>query len=314
MRVWLVGAGPMAAFHAAVLAALPHETTIIATSPVRAQPLAEAHGMISFHGGLTEALKVLPLPDCAVVALPIDLLATAGEQLIRAGVRRVLLEKPAAISVPAMEALCRCAADSDAYLGIAYNRRFLASVERAREIIAQEGPVLSFSFDFTENAPRVAELTTPDEIKARWLLANSTHVIDLAFHLCGWPDQAQYSTQGALAWHPSAAFFQGNGTTQSGAHFSYMSDWRGPGRWGMEIVLPHKRLFLRPIEELSVMQSGRFDLQKVDIDSDLDIRFKPGLFQMLSGFLDITPDPRITTGAEQLDAMKNIYSSMGNYC
>lgn len=297
----------MAALHAPVLADFAHDVTVVATSPVRADPLAGSFGMASWTRGLDEALATLPAPDAAIVVLPVDQLATATLALLRAGVRRVLIEKPACLWHDELAPVVAEAEQRDAFVAVAYNRRFFASVIEARRRIDDAGGVLSFSFEFTENAPRVAELATPAQIKARWLLANSSHVIDLAFHLGGWPSDWATRTTGALSWHPAGADFRGMGATDRGASFSYFADWRGPGRWGVELVLPNERLVLRPMEQLAVMPLGRFDLQPVEIADQLDRAFKPGLYRQMQAFLAETPAPELVTVAQQLRAVRDVY-------
>lgn len=303
----------MAAFHAEVLAALGHPFTVVANSAERAAPLAERHGAGLSIGGLSQALLTLPRPDAAIVVLPVDRLAEAGLALIRAGVPRVLLEKPGALDAAGLAPLQDAVQDSGSAVFIAYNRRFMASVREARRRIRAAGQVLSFSFEFCEDSDRITALPTADAIKKCWLLANSSHVIDLAFHLCGRPMEWSYLTSGSLDWHHAAADFRGMGVTQSAARFSYFADWRGPGRWGIEIVLPTERLVLRPIEALSVIPRGSFTAKLVELDDRLDRSWKPGLYAQSEGFLAAVPDPDLVTLDEQIAMIRDVYMPMANY-
>lgn len=211
MSVWLIGAGPMAGFHADVLAALGASVTIIATSSTRASPLAQKHGMAQFTQGYSQALAQLPHPDAAVIALPVDQLSQAALELTQAGVPRILIEKPGAINAAALDLVRLAAATSGSQVFVAYNRRFFSSVQEARRRIARADSVLSVCFEFCEDSDRIAALTTPDIIKQNWVLANSSHVIDLAFHLCGRPATWQQQISGRLPWHSNAADFRGMG-------------------------------------------------------------------------------------------------------
>lgn len=313
MSIWLVGAGPMATLHAQVLADLGLPTTIIATSATRAGPLAEKFGMQAFTNGLSGAVSTLPLPRAAIIALPVDRLAEAAELLATAGVPRILIEKPGGLSAAELESVEAAAGDSGSEIFIAYNRRFFASVIEARRRIAEAGQVLSVAFEFCEDADRIAALPTSASIKDRWVIANSSHVIDLAFHLCGRPVEWKKLTAGSLPWHPAAADFRGMGVTETGARFSYFADWRGPGRWGIEIVLPRERLILRPVESLSVVPRGKFTAEPVELDDRLDRAFKPGLHAQMTGFLAETPAPELVSLREQMQALRDIYCPMANY-
>lgn len=313
MSVWLIGAGPMAGFHAEVLAAIGSSATIIATSPTRAVPLAQKHGMQQFTKGLSQALALLPRPEAAIIALPIDKLAAAALQLAEAGVPRILIEKPGALTATELEPVRAAATASGAQVFIAYNRRFFASVQEARRRIAQADSVLSVCFEFCEDADKIAALPTPTAIKQAWVLANSSHVIDLAFHLCGAPADWQQQVSGSLPWHSCAADFRGMGSTQTGTSFSYYADWRGPGRWGIEIILPQERLILRPMEALSVIPRGTFTAQQVELDDKLDKQFKPGLYAQMVAFLAQEVPAELIRLDEQIMAMRDIYNSIANY-
>lgn len=313
MSIWLVGAGPMAEFHAAVLADIGADVTIVATSATRALPLAEKHGMAHYTQGLMRALDALPRPDAAIVALPVDRLAGVALALAQAGVPRILLEKPGALRPDDLDPVCAAARDTGSQVFVAYNRRFFAAVAEARRRIAASDAVLSFSFEFCENADQIAGLPTSDDIKQHWVIANSSHVIDLAFHLCGLPQDWQHKVAGSLPWHTSGSDFRGMGQTETGAAFSYFADWRGPGRWGLEIVLPQERLFLRPMESLSVMRRGTFQAVQVAVDNALDLAFKPGLHTQMTGFLALDPAPELVRLDDQITMMREIYDPMAGY-
>ena len=303
----------MAALYAAVLAQMGQETTVIATSPVRAQPLASSHDMRFYDKGLEAALVELPLPDAAIVALPVDKLAAAAERLATAGVRRVLVEKPGCLTGSELGPVVDAADRSGSFVAIAYNRRFFASVIEARRRIETAGGALSCVFEFCEDVQRIGALPTPEAIKQNWVLANSSHVIDLAFHLCGMPSHWTTQTTGQLSWHDRGADFRGMGETVRGTRFSYYADWRGPGRWGLEIVLPDERLILRPMEKLAVMPRGRFEAEAVEIDDTLDGRFKPGLYAQIRAILQEVPDANLVTARQQLEAVTSIYDRIAGY-
>lgn len=311
MKIWLVGAGPMAGFHAEVLRDLDHEVTIIATSATRAAPMAEKFGMKFSDQGLSGALDQMGPPDAAVVALPVDMLAQAALELLNGGVKKILLEKPGGLNENELANVSDLAREKCADVYIAYNRRFLSSTIEAKKRIAAAGGALSVAFEFCENSPRIEELPTPANIKAKWLIANSTHVIDMAFYMCGFPIDLQTKTVGALSWHPSGAYFSGQGETDQQTAFSYNADWRGPGRWGIEIVLPEERLVLRPIEQLQVMPKGKFQTEVVEVDDELDTRYKPGLYLQMQAFL--TDGAGLVTAQDQCDAIANVYNKIANY-
>jgi predicted dehydrogenase len=97
-----------------------------------------------------EALGRLDAPERAVVAVGVEELAATAIQLIEAGTRRVLVEKPGGLNTSQIRELRRVAVGHGAEVRIAYNRRFYASVNAARRMIADDGGATSCSFEFTE--------------------------------------------------------------------------------------------------------------------------------------------------------------------
>ena len=84
--------------------------------------------------------------------------------------------------------------------------RIFASVLKAQEIIAEDGGVKSFNFEFTEWGHVIEKMDKPKGDLENWMYANSSHVIDLAFYLGGNPVQINCFTSGELSWHKPAAF------------------------------------------------------------------------------------------------------------
>ena len=101
------------------------------------------------------------------------------------GVKNVLTEKPAGMNKVEIERICQVAEKNDARVYVAYNRRFYSSTAKAMEIICEDGGVKSFNFEFTEWSHVIAHLSTSPKVKNEWFLANSTHVVDLAFFFGG---------------------------------------------------------------------------------------------------------------------------------
>jgi predicted dehydrogenase len=286
-KVWLVGAGPMGEAHSAVMVELGMDFTIVGQGRQRAEALALQCDRPWECGGIAAAADKIGFPDVAVVALPVDRLASAALELVRGGTRRILLEKPGGLDLAELSELDRSASAVGAEIFIAYNRRFMASTAEVRRRLSRSGSASSMIFEFTEIGARIP-VTTPASIKARWALANSSHVIDLAFHLCGEPRSIETDHGGAreLDWHPSASYFRGFGTTTAGTAFSYHADWRGPGRWALEVVLPAERLILRPLETLQSVKAGRFEPDLEVLDTEVDRTFKPGLLGQMAAFMD----------------------------
>ena len=206
-------------------------------------------------------------------------------KLITAGVKNILVEKPAGLNLEEVTNIANMAKENSTNVYVAYNRRFYASTLKAQEIIKEDGGVTSFNFEFTEWSHVIEKLDKSEKVKNAWFYANSTHVVDLAFFLGGKPKEMSCYATGGLPWHPSASVFAGAGISETGALFSYQANWEAPGRWGVEILTKKHRLILRPLEKLQIQKIGSINVEYVDIDDRLDVEFKPGIYKQVETFL-----------------------------
>ena len=111
-----------------------------------------------------------------------------------------------------------------------YQIRFYSSVLKAREIIELDGGVESFNFEFTEWSHQIIEDVKNTQVLKNWFLANSSHVIDLAFYLGGKPQKIQSYAAGGNDWHPAVTIFAGAGITHATQRFIFLSSQLGsPG-------------------------------------------------------------------------------------
>ncbi len=311
MTLWLIGAGPMAQDYAKVLNSLEQPFEVIGRSESSATTFRAATGHAVRLGGVENALRELPSPDLAIVAVGVEQLAVVSRALIEAGTRRILLEKPGGIDSEEINRLQRVAAARRAEVLLAYNRRFYASTLKAKEYIEADGGLLSAQFEFTEWSHKIGSLPKAAGVKERWLLGNSTHVIDLAFHFCGVPADWCCWHAGSIDWHPAAARFCGAGVTTQGVLFSYLSDWQAPGRWGLELLTSERRLILRPMEQLQVTLLGDVKVETIELEDTLDREFKPGLCRQTEAFLN-SDDVLFCTLDEQVNNM-HFYLKIAGY-
>ena len=311
MSLWLIGAGMMAQAYAKVLQDLDHNFDVIGRNAASAAKFELATGHSVQQDGLNAALAISDAPENAIVAVSVEQLALVAMSLIKAGTRRILLEKPGGLTILEIKALKQIAAKHNADVMIAYNRRFYTSTILARKLIAEDGGATSCIFEFTEWSHVVAPLTKAPGVKEAWFLANSTHVVDLAFHLCGFPKDWHAWHGGSLDWHPSAARYCGSGITEQGVFFSYHADWEAPGRWGLEVLTRKHRFIFRPLEQLQVIQLGSTRMENVELDDRLDIEFKPGLYKQVTAFLN-RDDSQFCSIAEQLQHIA-IYGEIAGY-
>jgi hypothetical protein len=296
--------------YAQVLKILDEPFRVIGRGETSADTFETEVGVNVVRGGVRKALGDLGPPKTAIVCVQETEAIETTTELLSSGVKKLLVEKPGALSLIEIKSLLELSKSSGAKIWVAYNRRFYSSVIHARQQIAQDGGLLSMHFDFTEFSAVVESLDTDRRTKERWLIANSSHVIDLAFFLAGMPEKGHYLHAGGLEWHPVSSRFSGSGISQHGAVFSYLSDWSSPGRWGIELRTAERKMLLQPLEELKEMTRGTLVYSPVEIVSEDDQRAKPGLIKMTQSFLSgDTAD--LCTLEHQAEAMELFYKISG---
>jgi len=290
-----------------VLKNLDVNVVVIGRGSDSAKKCEEVTGCPVITGGLEHFLSTKP-EACthAIVSVGVEALASTTMQLLNYGIKNILVEKPAGLNKQKIMEVSELAKEKDAQVYVAYNRRYYASVLKAQEIIAEDGGVTSFNFEFTEWAHVIEKLQKAEGVKEHWFLGNSTHVVDLAFYLGGKPKELCAFATGSLSWHPAASVFSGTGVSQSGALFSYQANWESAGRWSVEMLTRNHRLILRPMEKLQIQKKGSVAIDFVECDYALDEEFKPGLFLQTRNFIEDMTNGMCSIG-EQLEVIPQYY-------
>jgi predicted dehydrogenase len=285
----LIGTGAMSLEYVKVLKHLGAEFNVVGRSKSNSENFAEKTGLKVVSGGVKNAFinNLIDLPTHAIIATGVQDLYSTAKTIIQNNVKNVLIEKPGGLSVDEIDELCNLAKAKSSNVFIAYNRRFYSSVLNAIDIIREDGGVQSFFFDFTEWSHEISALSIENSVKERWILANSSHVIDLAFFLGGFPIKLQSEVVGNLSWHSSGSIFCGSGVSILGAPFCYHANWNSAGRWKIEICTKNIKLIFSPIEKLQIMKKSSISVEEINLtEEDYDKRFKPGLHKMVDSFLN----------------------------
>ncbi len=312
-NTWLIGAGNMAQAYIKVLDKLNNDYIVIGRGEKSAETCREYTDKTVISGGLENFLKTNPsIPTHAIVSVSSDELDHTTQALLRYGVKNILVEKPAGFTPTSIKSLNTLANEKSANVLLAYNRRFYASVAKAKEMIEEDGGILSGNFEFTEWSHTIENLDKTEAAFHSWLVGNSSHVIDLAFHLMGKPKEMCTFTSGKLKWHPSSSIFAGAGVTENNVLFNYHANWESAGRWSVEILTKNHKFIFRPMEKLSVIKKGTVKEEEItDIDYTYDDEFKPGIYKEVERFIhgDYSMHCSISDQAEMID----IYYQIANY-
>ncbi len=292
--VAIVGAGYMAREYYKVLRGMGCQAIILGRGEQKAKQFEEGFGVKVYTGGYREVLRRQPaMPEYAIVAVNVGALCSVTQELMQLGIHNILVEKPVAYRTADLVNLLEMQKKAGANIYVAYNRRFFASVAKVQEMIEADGGVTSFHFEFTEWAHVVGATKRPEGEKEGWILANSTHVMDLAFFLGGFPKEMKSYIAGGLDWHPSGSKYAGAGISEKGALFSYQANWEAPGRWAVEMLTAKRRYYLKPMETLQVQENGSVTVVPVEVDDCWEREYKPGLYQLTDAFLHHPQDERL---------------------
>lgn len=310
-NIWLIGAGYMAIEYSKVLQKMNIPFKVVGRGVKSAVEFKKKTGVVVHTDGIRNFLEQTEeLPFAAIVAVSAENLAKVTLLLLKKGVKHILVEKPAGLNLEELEELNYETKKQQADIFVAYNRRFYASTLKAKEIINEDGGVTSFNFEFTEWSHIIKDLKKPDVVKKQWFLANSTHVVDLAFFLGGVPKEIKCYTTGGLSWHPVASIFCGAGVTKQGSLFSYHSNWEAPGRWSVEILTRRHRLSFKPLEHLFIQKIGSLNYEEVILDDKLDHDFKPGLYRQVKNFVNNPISSYLCRLNDHFLMTRNFYTKM----
>mgnify|MGYP001229409564 CR=1 FL=1 len=305
--VLLVGTGKMAIEYAKVLKSLCVPLIVVGRSEKSCSNFMEKTGMMAISGGVERVLNSYQPFRYAIVAVNVEQLGNVTIKLLNNGVPNILVEKPGGL-MEELPQLAELAKKKRANVYVAYNRRFLSTVRKARQLIEADGGLISLTFQFTEKSDLIEKTNHAQRVKEQWLLANSSHVIDLAFYFGGRPVKFTSFVQGRgkLSWHPEASVFCGSGVTENKVLFSYHANWEAPGSWEVHLYTKNYHLLLQPLEQLKVQKHGAKEIKRVPLHDVYDRRFKPGLFLQVLSFLS-EKGKDLKTIVEQCEDVRNIY-------
>lgn len=310
INLLLVGCGYMAGEYYKTLNGLNISPIVVGRGVEKSKSFSKKYGVPVVSGGIENSFDNIDSNiNYAIVSVGVEELYSSTMFLLDNGIKNILVEKPAGMNTKEIKLLNQKAIEKGVNVFVAYNRRFYQSTEKAIDIIKMDGGVKSFHFEFTEWESDILASIKSDKVKESILLANSTHVIDLAFFLGGFPTELSSYVAGKLDWHQNGCVYAGAGKTTSDVLFSYNANWGAPGRWSVEIMTSKHRLYFKPMEKLAIQEINSVQVNPVDMDYSIDEEYKPGLFNQVKAFIYNPMDTRLLTIGEQLEHM-SIYEKI----
>ena len=305
-KVLLLGAGYMGKEYSKVLDKLSIDYDVITRSAKTAEEFYKARGKKALSCELSNYLSQNHKYTHVINAYRSEALAESNMLLLKAGFVNILTEKPGAMTIPDMKKLCYQTLSLNSKVYIAYNRRFYQSVFAAEKIIQNDGGLKSIDFEFTEwpHLFGVSKLTK--EFIDGVMVGNSGHVIDLAWFFAGRPKKYYFISDYLSKDSKPCGIFCGSGITEKDVYFTYRANWSAPGRWGIELLTNNHKIYLRPLEKLQIQNIKSIQIEPYEIDDNLDIEFKPGVYLETKSFLEGNNIERLKTVNEQLIDIKII--------
>lgn len=276
--VFVFGAGAIGLQHAAAFQHCGAEVSVISQSGGRRSSQEVEFETCSAAGFDSAALT----GQGVVIALPIREQIDLLESVLSYQPKFVLIEKPGSFE---LDRLARVAETSATPIYVAFNRRFLGSVKRLKELLSGE-EVFSIKCDVSENLLRLKSLVSDDYVLKYWHLANSSHLLDLTMYLsesdkadllfCLSKGRSSFSTlPGAVT-----AVYRLKSTI-----VNFSCDFRVSGSWFLEIVSSNGRYRLSPIETLTKFDEASFRYIPCVVKDNPNAGFKAGFVEQATACL-----------------------------
>lgn len=318
MRVLIVGSGYMCEEYYKVLKDIGiQDIWIVGRGREKIDKLKKEYNIEkAFYGGLSEFIKNFDRKihfDLIINTVNVENLYEINKFILESNLGNLLLsEKPGCLNSEEADYLNNLSKVKNKKIFIAYNRRFYSSVLKLKNLLLNKKDILSIFFSFTEILEKIIKQNFPKEVKKKLLIANSSHVIDLVFHLIGMPAELN-----SFYYYKNEDFnygiYYGSGLSENNIPFVYHSNWLSKGRWLIEIYCKNYKYILCPLEKL-IIQKDNFnkELEIIDEDDD-DKNFKPGLKKMLLSVINKNDLYENLCTINELTKTMKFYESIGGY-
>ena len=181
------GAGEMAVEYCKILQALSAKFTVVGRNEAGMKKFFKKTGIQALANGFTAWEKLNPIDtEYAIVAVNVEGLAKTAIQLMDFGIRNILLEKPGGLTPNEIQRVRDRAQDTKTKILMGYNRRYYASVMKAKEIIEDDVRNLKAqmeSIDFVEVLNRCRDYFSKFNVDRREYFVNRLLLAQLQ-HSC----------------------------------------------------------------------------------------------------------------------------------
>lgn len=290
LRIALFGAGRAARFHLDALdliggvevAGVCSRSGITAGALVTDRPGALA---TSDAGDLIDPDRI----DAAFVAVSYDQSAPLAARLLDAGIA-VLLEKPAAPTAAAADALADVAAQTGTLAVVGMNRRYYSLVAAALGAVRQRGPIRGVVVEGHEPVDQLRRSGISGDLLRRYFILDSIHYVDL-LRLAG-GDVAEVTSVVGSVRVPEGDHISASVRFTNGAVGSYVAHWNSAAPQVLRLYGEEATAHVR----LTKPETGIVELagdRRIALETDwADQVAKPGVYLQDTAFLQAVADGR----------------------
>ena len=299
MKVLLVGSGNIAQHYALALSAQTQPFSLHGNSLESSKRFALKHDVAFTCEERNETPDFYSFTH-VILAVPIECLTSYIEKLKAFPHLQILCEKPGFLQWSQMSVY-----ENITNVWFAFNRRFYNVVNQLKAMI-ERNTFLSMKVIFDERIFQVEKSRKSEDVKKHWILANSSHVIDLAFYLLDYDikfDAFSFARSGSIGWHPTGRFFHASYLSEN-INLTFDSSWNGSGGWSIYIADSQCDYTLQPLEKLTVTKKG--EVTEFDENSPN----KAGFESMLESFFS---DKSSLMTPSQLFSLGSFVFRLGGY-
>lgn len=263
-RLAIIGTGNIANFHCHAFKKAGFVISHAAGSPnsKNIKAFGKHHDIKKIFNNPYDILKCHSEWDAILLSPPTEYNFDYLNQLIQIN-KPALIEKPVAVNPESLSSFSRGAHE---FIRVAYNRRFYATVQRAKKFINEEN-VVSARMELPE---RVIERGNYEFVHL-----NSCHGIDLLYYL--FKDIKILNNYHIKEDLGRLVMLE----SQNGTLINLTLNWNAPSNFQISLETPDKKLEIKPFEDSNIFQG----MDVIEPCDDLPLRrYVPKLIESISSF------------------------------
>lgn len=285
IKVAFIGAGNIAKEHIKSFTKIPG--VILAGIYSRTRDKCETMAAEFGIGGVYDSIADLydkTKADIVVITVSVAAIEkTAAEAAAYPWV--LFLEKPAALSVAGARELIKVIEKNNRTAYAAMNRRFLGSTFTTAEALAKEPGKRFIYVQDEQPLARILKIHShPPEVAAKWMYANSIHLIDY-FTLLGRGNVSDVKVLEPWKGVEDTFSVIAHISFDSGDTGIYECQWQSTGPWAVTVSTGNSRFEMKPLESTRYQVIGHRKWTEAPQDP-IDADFKPGFRRQAMGVIN----------------------------